>query len=135
MIILDTHAWIWWLTESSSLSSKATDAINNTDLIGIASISCWELAMLVSKNRIKLSMDVQIWIDLALQHPKIQLLPLTSEIAVLSTRLPGAFHGDPADRLIVASSLVYKAPLIYTSRLVAERHLAILSGHYPETSA
>jgi PIN domain nuclease of toxin-antitoxin system len=68
--------------------------------------------MLVSKNRIGLSMDVQIWLNLALQHPKIQLLPLTPEIAVLSTRLPGTFHGDPADRLIVSSSLVYKALLL-----------------------
>lgn len=112
MIILDTHAWIWWITESENLSVQATEAINKADIIGIAAISCWELAMLVAKNRIGLSMDVQIWINLALQHPKIQLLALTPEIAVLSTRLPGNFHGDPADRLIVASSLVHKAQLI-----------------------
>ena len=112
MIILDTHAWIWWITESENLSVQATEAINKADIIGIAAISCWELAILVAKNRIGLSMDVQIWINLALQHPKIQLLALTPEIAVLSTRLPGNFHGDPADRLIVASSLVDKAQLI-----------------------
>ena len=112
MIILDTHAWIWWITESENLSVQATEAINKADIIGIAAISCWELAMLVAKNRIGLSMDVQIWINLALQHPKIQLLALTPEIAVLSTRLPGNFHGDPAVRLIVASSLVDKAQLI-----------------------
>ena len=81
-------------------------------IIGIPAISCWEIAMLVSKNRIGLSMDVQILIDLAFQHPKTQLLPLSPEIAVLSTRLPGDFHGDPADRLIVASCLVHKTPLI-----------------------
>ena len=112
MIILDTHAWIWWITESENLSVQATESVNKADIIGIAAISCWELAMLVAKNRIGLSMDVQIWINLALQHPKIQLLALTPEIAVLSTRLPGNFHGDPADRLIVASSLVHKAQLI-----------------------
>jgi|GEM_PF-4839753 len=54
-------------------------------------------------------MDVQIWIDVALQRPKVHLLPLTPEIAVLSTRLPIDFHGDPSDRLIVASSLVYSS--------------------------
>ncbi len=112
MIILDTHVWIWWITESENLSVQATEAINKADIIGIAAISCWELAMLVAKNRIGLSMDVQIWINIALQHPKTQLLALTPEIAVLSTRLPGNFHGDPADRLIVASSLVHKAQLI-----------------------
>jgi PIN domain nuclease of toxin-antitoxin system len=112
MIILDTHAWVWWLTESSQLSIKALETIENNTIIGIPAISCWELAMLVSKNRIGLSMDVQIWMGLAFQNPKVQLLPITPEIAVLSTRLPGDFHGDPADRLIVASSLFYKATLI-----------------------
>ncbi len=68
--------------------------------------------MLVDKSRITLSMDVQIWLDLALQYQNVQLLPLTPEIAVRSTRLPQGFHGDPADRLIVASSLVYKSLLI-----------------------
>jgi PIN domain nuclease of toxin-antitoxin system len=112
MIILDTHAWFWWLTESPKLSVKSAETIQNNTIIGIPAISCWEIAMLVSKNRIGLSMDVQIWIDLAFQHPKTQLLPLSPEIAVLSTRLPGDFHGDPADRLIVASCLVHKTPLI-----------------------
>ncbi|WP_072016100.1 type II toxin-antitoxin system VapC family toxin [Leptolyngbya sp. KIOST-1] len=112
MIILDTHAWIWWMNESSALSRKAINAIANADQIAIPAISCWELAMLDSKGRISLSMDVQVWLDIAFQRPRVILLPLTPEIAVLSTRLPGDFHGDPADRLIVASSLIHKASLI-----------------------
>ena len=68
--------------------------------------------MLVEKSRIGLSMDIEVWIKLALQRPKVELLPLTPEIAVLSTRLPKGFHGDPADRLIVASSLAKNAPLL-----------------------
>jgi PIN domain nuclease of toxin-antitoxin system len=60
MIILDTHAWFWWLTESPKLSVKSAEAIKNNTIIGIPAISCWEIAMLVSKNRIGLSMDVQI---------------------------------------------------------------------------
>lgn len=112
MIILDTHAWIWWTSESPNLSENAVVAIKNASQIGIPAICCWELAMLESKKRIGLNMDAQVWIDLALQKEKVQLIPLSPEIAVLSTRLPEDFHGDPADRLIVASSLVYKAPLI-----------------------
>jgi PIN domain nuclease of toxin-antitoxin system len=68
--------------------------------------------MLVAKGRLGLSMDVQVWIDLALQRPKVILLPLTPEIAVLATRLPGNFHGDRADRLIVASCLLHQAALV-----------------------
>ncbi|MFO8038917.1 MAG: type II toxin-antitoxin system VapC family toxin [Sodalinema sp.] len=112
MMILDTHAWIWWISESEKLSQKAQNSIQTSNFIGIPAISCWEIAMLVSKQRLELSMDVQAWINLALQRPRLKLLPLTPEIAVLSTRLPGNFHGDPADRLIVATSLVYDASLI-----------------------
>jgi PIN domain nuclease of toxin-antitoxin system len=112
MIILDTHFWFWWLLESPKLSTQSAEAIAINTEIGISAIRCWELAMLLSKNRIMLSMDVQIWLNLALQHPKVILLPLSPEIAVLSTRLPGEFHGDPADRLIVASSLVHKVSLV-----------------------
>ncbi len=112
MMVLDTHAWIWWISESDKLSKRAQESIQTSNFLGIPAISCWEVAMLVSKQRLELSMDVQAWINLALQRPKLKLLPLTPEISVLSTRLPGNFHGDPADRLIVATSLVCDASLI-----------------------
>ena len=118
MIVLDTHTWLWWTNESINLSGKADEAIKQADLIGIPVISCWEISMLVAKSRIELSMDVEVWIDLALQHPKVKLLPLTPAIAVLSTQLPGDFHGDPADRFIVATSLIQQAPLISKDRKI-----------------
>lgn len=97
MIILDTHALLWWANESTKLSPKANAAIQEADIIGIPAICCWEIAMLATKSRIQLSMDILDWIDLALKRPKIQLLPLTPTIAVKATQLPGNFHGDPAD--------------------------------------
>jgi PIN domain nuclease of toxin-antitoxin system len=112
MIILDTHAWLWWANESPKLSTKANEIIQAADLIGIPAICCWEIAMLATKSRIELSMDILDWIDLALKRPKIQLLPLTPTIAVKSPQLPGDFHGDPADRLIVATSLIHQSPLV-----------------------
>jgi PIN domain nuclease of toxin-antitoxin system len=74
--------------------------------------------MLVAKSRIGLSMDVEVWLDLALHRPKVKLLPLTPGIAVLSTQLPGDFHGDPADGLIVATSLIHQASLISKDRKI-----------------
>ena len=112
VIILDTHVWIWWLNESTKLSQKAQDTIQSANLVGIPAICCWELAMLVEKKRVVLSMDVQVWMEIAFQNPKVKLLPLIPEIAVLSTRLPGNFHGDPADRLIAAASLFYQVPIV-----------------------
>ncbi len=120
MIILDTHAWIWWANESTKLSQSAFRAIESAEWVGIPAICSWELAMLVAKQRIGLAMDVEIWIDLSLQRPRVKLLPLTPEIAVLATQLPGEFHGDPADRLIVASSLAKNAPLVTKDQKIVD---------------
>jgi PIN domain nuclease of toxin-antitoxin system len=127
MIILDTHAWIWWMTESPNLSPKAVEAIAQYSVIGVPSICCWEIAMLVAKSRLKLSLDVQDWLKLSLAHPKIRLLPLSPEIAVLSTRLPTNFHSDPTDRLIVATCLTYQVPLLSKDSLIQKwGHLEII---------
>ena len=74
--------------------------------------------MLVAKERIKLNIDIEQWIKQALKYPGIKLLDLTPEISVLSTRLPGDFHGDPADRIIVATCMTYQTPLISKDRKI-----------------
>jgi len=84
----------------------------------VSSICSWEVAMLEAKSRFTLGMDVQVWLNISLDHPKTQLLPLNPEIAVLSTRLPGNFHSDPADRLIIATCLTYQAPLLSKDSLI-----------------
>ena len=112
MIVLDTHAWIWWVAESKQLSAAARKAITNADTIGIHPISCWEIAMLVEKNRLVLNCDVEQWVATALRMRGVTVVDLTSTAAVLAARLPGVFHGDPADRLIVASCLNLKVPLV-----------------------
>jgi PIN domain nuclease of toxin-antitoxin system len=118
VIILDTHAWIWWTSGSKKLADKAADSIGKANKIGIPAICCWELAMLEAKKRVGFNIEVQLWIDIALQNNKVDLIPLSPEIAVLSSRLPGNFHGDPADRIIVASSILCKAPLISKDRKI-----------------
>lgn len=123
MIVLDTHAWIWWINESDKLSDKAKIAIQQSDSVGVSAISCWEVAMLVSKERLGFSVDVQEWIEIALKRPKVKLLPITPEIAVRSTRLSGNFHGDPSDRLIVATSLMHKSHLVSKDRKITDSRL------------
>ncbi len=111
MILSDTHAWIWWATESPRLSAKAKEAIGQADRLGVHVISCWEIAMLSEKGRIGFNMDVAEWTELALQRPKITLLPFEPRTAVLAARLEN-FHGDPADRFLVAACLTYQIPLV-----------------------
>lgn len=113
MIILDTHAWIWWVSESSKMSTKALQAINQTTQpIGIHPISCWEVTMLVAKKRIGFDRDVGEWVNMALRRPNVKLLNCTAEEMVLAARLPGNFHGDPADRFLAAACLTHDATLI-----------------------
>ena len=113
MTALDTHTWIFWVNDSlDELSPKALESIQSHDVLGVSIISCWEIAMLVAKNRLRLNIDVLSWIDQALKYPGVKLLNLNPEITVLSTRLPGNFHGDPADRLIVATCMYNNIPLI-----------------------
>lgn len=118
MIVLDTHAWIWWVTESRKLSTKARRAIGRADVLGVHLISCWEVAMLVAKGRLSLSLDVGEWVAQALRRPKIDLLPFLPDQAVLATRLPGDFHDDPADRFIVAACLGGGYPLVTKDRKI-----------------
>jgi PIN domain nuclease of toxin-antitoxin system len=70
------------------------------------------VAMLVSKGRLGLDRDVADWVTRALAFPKVSLEALSPAISVLSTRLPGDLHGDPADRLIAATALHFGAPLV-----------------------
>lgn len=118
-ILLDTHAWIWWVTDSPRLSLPAATAIAQANQIAVHIISCWEVAMLVEKGRLKFDRDVANWIDLALQRPKVILLPFEPSAAVLAARLKD-FHGDPADRFLVASCLTHHLPLISTDQLIQQ---------------
>lgn len=114
MIILDTHIWIWWVQDTSLLSRQQIDEIkrNETDIIGISAMSCWEIAKLVEYKRVELSLPLHEWFAEALYYPGIRLFPLTPEIAIESTRLPGEFHRDPADQLIVATARTNNCPLV-----------------------
>lgn len=106
MIILDTHIWIWLVTGDPQLLPNYADYIqeNEADGLGVCAISCWEVAKLVEGSRIKLSLPASDWLAAALAYPGIRLLNLSPEAAVESTRLPGVFHRDPADLIIVATA-------------------------------
>ena len=114
MIVLDTHAWVWWVHEAGHLTEAQRKAIaaSEAEVIGVSAISCWEIAKLVEYGRLELPMPLDEWFDQALDYPGVQLLALTPEIAIESARLPGEFHRDPADQLIVATARVYGCPLV-----------------------
>ena len=108
MIVLDTHILIWWATaDLTKLSPKAISAINQ-ELEGgeiiISSITAWEIAMLIAKERIVISMDLDEWLSTIAQIEAVKFYAVDNDIVVKSASLPGEFHKDPADRIIVATA-------------------------------
>jgi PIN domain nuclease of toxin-antitoxin system len=114
MIVLDTHIWVWWVHGDKRFTQTqiATITANETDLIGVSVISCWEVAKLVEYGRLELPYPLEEWFEQALSYPGVQLFALTPEITIESTRLPGEFQRDPADQIIVATARVYGCPLV-----------------------
>jgi PIN domain nuclease of toxin-antitoxin system len=134
LTVLDTHVWIWVVEgDRNALSRTAIDAIEEAargGAVRVSAISVWEVAMLETKGRISLSLPTEDWVRAALRAPGVGLLPLSPEIAIESTRLPGAPHGDPADRILIASARILGTRLAtcdgeilgYSTR----KHLAVL---------
>ena len=120
MIVLDTHIWVWRTTNGASLSKRMRAKLGKARGLGVPAIACWEVAMLEAKGRLALAQPARVWIELALASPGISLLPLDPEIAWLSMNLPGNFHGDPADRMIVATALHLGLPLATVDKQIIE---------------
>ena len=123
MIVLDTHVLVWAVDGDARLGGTARAAIEEagrTDRIAVSAITPWEIALLAERGRLRLGRDAGLWIDTALALPGIHLMPIEPAIAIDSVRLPGSFHADPADRLIVATARYCSAPLLTADRAILE---------------
>lgn len=113
MIVLDTHVLVWWVSDPGKISSKALSAIHYAKQLGVCPISCWEISTKVSKGHISLDRDLRVWMRQVLARPSVLLLDLSAEVAIAAGELgEQGFHGDPADRLIVATALHLGAELV-----------------------
>lgn len=119
MIVADTHALVWWVSDPTRLPAKARRAMDGAREpggIAVSSISIWEVAMLVAATRLKLTIDAATWIASVEALPFLEFIPVDNRIATLAVGLPGFPHKDPADRMIVATALVLNATLITADR-------------------
>ncbi|MBA2464818.1 MAG: type II toxin-antitoxin system VapC family toxin [Nocardioidaceae bacterium] len=117
LIVLDTHAWLWWSSAPDRLSHAAREAIDASDRLGVCTISCWEVAMLEVRGRVELDRDVRAWVAQALAHPRARTLELTPAAAVAAGLLDGRdFPGDPADRIIYATAEALGARVVTRDR-------------------
>jgi PIN domain nuclease of toxin-antitoxin system len=114
-LLLDTHVLTWTVSDSKRLGRKARRFIDRATAgegVHISAITPWEIAIGVAKRRLNLGKDALDWIQGALALPGVFLVPLTPEIAVSSSRLPGFFHADPGDQIIVATARFLSLPLL-----------------------
>lgn len=115
MIVLDTHAWVWWVADPAKLTARARRAVDSAvehGEVSISSISAWEVAVLVARGRLELTMDVADWVAASESLPFVRFVPVDNRIALRSVNLPAQFHADPADRIIVATALELDARLV-----------------------
>ncbi len=130
MIVLDTHIWLWWVHGAPELTPQQNQWLQQYESqgLGVSAISCWEVAKLVEYKRLTLSCAVNEWIKQALAYPGIKLLPLSPEIAIESTQLPGMFHKDPADQIIVATARVNNCQLLTAdTKTLSYAHVQLLT--------
>jgi PIN domain nuclease of toxin-antitoxin system len=114
VIVLDTHVLIWWRSSPSRLSVDARAALEDSPTIAVSSISCWEVAMLVSRGRIRIDRDTGTWLRQALGD--VTVVDVTCDVARAAGEMAERFPGDPADRLILSTARLRGGKLVTADR-------------------
>lgn len=123
-LLLDTHAWIWYLEDDDRHWTRETSALLERSgahaRLLVCDISYWEVALKCAKGKLTLATDVAAWLQRAESAPDIVYRPLTRPVLLQSTRLAGTMHGDPADRMLIAMAQLDGVPLVTADRLIIE---------------
>ena len=123
MVLLDTHAWVWWVSKPEKLSRRQRSAIDRArqrggDALLLSVISAWEVALLVQGGRLRLPIQLEAWLEQAMAIPGLETAPLTIPIIAGAARLTGL--RDPADMLIVATAVHYGAAIVTNDRRIVD---------------
>jgi len=137
LILIDTHALIWAIQNRKDLglnSRTLIDTAQRAKAVFVASITPWEMSMLVDKGRLELGRPLRDWMDSTLSLPGVQLAPLEPAIAMDAGSLPGSIHGDPSDRIIIATARWLRCPLLTADRRILryaeEGHVRVINASY-----
>lgn len=120
MIVLDTHALVWWVSDPRQMPARARrlvqDAVDRSQQIAVSSISMWEIALLVERGRLELAIDAETWLTAVQSLAFLTYVPVDNALAIRAVNLPDFPNRDPADRFIVATALSLGATLITADR-------------------
>ncbi len=124
--LLDTHVLLHWVGESPKLSAaqrRVIEAATPEAPLYVSDITLWEIATLQSLKRIAVQGDLRGWLEQITAPPLIQRLSISPTVAAEAAALPGSFHRDPGDRVIVASARVFGAVLLTQDRRIIDADL------------
>lgn len=124
MIVLDTHALVWWIDSPQKLSKKAREIIEEEQIkegsILVSSISTLEIYRLVKNGKLQLIDHVDNWLEKIESLPAVRFVPVDNRIAAYSINLPDFDHKDPADRIIIATALNLGAKLVTSDKKIRD---------------
>ena len=121
MILLDTHVLVWFAQGNDRLGLHARQVIERAcekEEVRLSPISFWEAAMLVAKGRLALGIPLEIWAQRVIAYPGFHLAGVDVATALDAGQLPGAIHGDPSDRLLIATARALACPLMTADSLI-----------------
>ncbi|EFK11536.1 toxin-antitoxin system, toxin component, PIN family [delta proteobacterium NaphS2] len=102
MILLDTHAVVWLASDQDKLTEKGKGLIrSNAGRLYLSVVSAWEISILHKRNRLKLPMEPEAYVDRLIEQHGLNEVPLERKVVQLSVRLPD-IHNDPFDRILIA---------------------------------
>ena len=111
-VLLDTHAFLWWITDDPRLSGRAREVISDgRNELYFSAASGWEIAIKAGLGRLEISGDLQRFVAEQLSRNAIQTLPIHLSHVLHTSALP-SHHGDPFDRILVSQALLEKMPLM-----------------------
>nr|WP_295373216.1 type II toxin-antitoxin system VapC family toxin [uncultured Sphingosinicella sp.] len=123
MILLDTHVLLWFTLGNQKLGTQARQTIEDAmaqAAIAISVITFWEVSLLVSRRRLDLGATIGDWVSRFRTLEGVVVTDIQTEIAVAAGELPGSIHGDPADRMIIATARTWPCPLLTADRTILD---------------
>lgn len=120
MILLDTNAVIWTVNGDPRLGTVATQAIGDSDDRRYSAMMLWEMAMLTQKGRLSFTPTLDQWIERAVLFLDLAEVAMTGAMTKEAGRLPGDLHGDPCDRIMIATARILGCPLVTSDRKILD---------------
>ena len=129
--LLDTHIVLWWFEDGKRLSRRQVRLLRRRDPdrpLLVSDISLWEIATLVERGRVRLSLPLREWLDRATAPPLVRRVGITPAVAAEIAALPARLHRDPADRILIATARIFGAKLVtQDDRIIESRAVDVVS--------